>query len=609
MKQWLIKNSIIIPILMISSLMVVGVITFIPYISDKGTIERETEKSKELVNYIRIFRSYYTDHILSKIKSETNLHVNYDHKDHANTVPLPATSLHDLSELFTEDSKGEIKMYSAYPFPNRSHRVLDSFEKHSLAFLNKNPNKTYVKKDTIDDKPVLRVAIADIFYSPVCVDCHNTRADTPKDDWKIGDVRGVIEVITPLEQQFSFNESITEYILYFILFNLLVLFGVLMYLRHRELGKVNNRLNDEVEHQTQELVQSNKILSEYKKAVDAGAIVSKTDVKGIITYVNDEFVRISGYSEDELLGKSHNLVRSPEVPDEVFKELWETIKAKKIWHGTIQNRMKNHDSYYVKATIVPILDSNGEILEFLALRYDVTPQVIALEQAKASERAKGTFLANMSHELRTPLNAIIGFSQILMMKPDTPDNVKGYIEKINISGNNLLGLVNTILDFSKIEAGKMDYNPSLHPLKLVISEVALLTESLARDKSISISVPNVDVEIFMDAQLIKQVLINLLTNAIKFSEDNSKVEITYSSDEKVHLLSIKDSGFGIEAELIDTLFDPFTQVEEHQKYAIKGTGLGLAISKRIMELHHGRIWVESEVGVGSRFYVELPISL
>ncbi|MEA2110562.1 MAG: ATP-binding protein [Campylobacterota bacterium] len=607
MWKLLLKNSIVVPILMIASLMVVGIITLIPYISDKGTIERETEKAKELVGYIRTFRSYYTDHVISKINSETDLHVNYDHKDHNNTVPLPATTLHDISELITQGSKGSIKMYSGYPFPNRSHRVLDSFEKHALSYLNKNPNQTYVKKETIDSKPVLRVALADIFYSPVCVECHNTRADTPKDDWKIGDVRGIIEVITPLQKQYSFNESIAEYVLYFILFNLLILFGTLMYLRHKELGKANDKLNNEVQKQTSELIQSNKILFEYKKAVDAGAIVSKTNSKGIITYVNDEFVRISGFSKSELIGNSHSMVRSPEVSNEVFKNLWQTIKAKKIWHGTIQNRTKDDESYYVQATIVPILDAKGEILEYLALRYDITPQIIALEQTKASERAKGTFLANMSHELRTPLNAIIGFSQILMMKPDTSDQVKSYIEKINISGNNLLGLVNTILDFSKIEAGKMEYNPSLCTLQSVISEAVLLTEPSAAKKSISIVTPDVEVDIFMDAQLIKQVLINLITNAIKFSDDNSQVDISYSYSEKAHSISVKDSGLGIDAELIPTLFDPFTQVEEHQKYAIKGTGLGLAIAKRIMDLHHGRIWIESEVGVGSIFYIELPI--
>ena len=131
-----------------------------------------------------------------------------------------------------------------------------------------------------------------------------------------------------------------------------------------------------------------KLLEEYKKAVDASNIISKTDIDGIITYVNDEFCRISGYSREELIGKNQNIVRHPNMPKETFEQLWHTILAKRIWKGVVENKAKNGDGYWVDATIVPIMDEKDEIVEFIGIRKDITDLILQekeLERLRAKE--------------------------------------------------------------------------------------------------------------------------------------------------------------------------------------------------------------------------------
>ena len=260
-----------------------------------------------------------------------------------------------------------------------------------------------------------------------------------------------------------------------------------------------------------------------------------------------------------------------------------------------------------------LLEMINLLLEVLNLHLSVTQREISLinfaDKAESANKSKDMFLANMSHELRTPLNAITGFSQILMIKKDTPPNVKKYVEKINIAGKNLLELVNTILDFAKLEAGKMQFKPTLSNISDVLKEVETLTSSLAHKKNITLKMPNIiSLNLYIDTTLFKQVLINLLTNAIKFTHNDGEVSLSieYNSDNHRYIFEVKDNGIGISKESIKNLFQAFSQVENSYQKEHKGTGLGLMISKKIVEeLHNGHIWVESEEGKGSSFFISI----
>ncbi len=235
-----------------------------------------------------------------------------------------------------------------------------------------------------------------------------------------------------------------------------------------------------------------------------------------------------------------------------------------------------------------------------------------VDEAERASSAKDMFLANMSHELRTPLNAIIGFSQILMMNKTLPENLAPYIQKIGIAGNNLLTLVNTILDFAKLEAGKLSFKPEINLVSNIIRDIATIIEPMAQKKSITFHYPElISLGLYLDKGLIVQVLLNLLSNAVKFTPEGGRITLTIDYDEvaRAYKIGIQDTGIGIDASDIATLFDPFTQVENPFQKTSKGTGLGLAISKRIIEdLHGGRIWVESVPKQGSTFYFTIPVS-
>ncbi len=232
------------------------------------------------------------------------------------------------------------------------------------------------------------------------------------------------------------------------------------------------------------------------------------------------------------------------------------------------------------------------------------------DKAESANRSKDMFLANMSHELRTPLNAIIGFSQVLQVRPEIPQNMRSYIEKISIAGNNLLSLVNTILDFAKLEAGKISYHPKMVMLSELLNEISIIISPLAQEKNISISFPkHISLTLFIDPQLIKQVFINILSNAIKFTPDGGTVslKINFNKEKNNYIISICDTGIGMSKEAIGSLFTPFTQIDNEMQSKSKGTGLGLVISKKIVEdLHSGEIWVESEENKGTCFFIAIP---
>jgi signal transduction histidine kinase/CheY-like chemotaxis protein len=254
------------------------------------------------------------------------------------------------------------------------------------------------------------------------------------------------------------------------------------------------------------------------------------------------------------------------------------------------------------------------LLEALELNFSIKEREQSLmefaDKAESANRAKDVFLANMSHELRTPLNAINGFSQILMMRPDTPERIKAYVEKINIAGNNLLNLVNTILDFAKLEAGKMRFNPTLSNVQMIIKEVEILTRPLASQKDIQLDLKvDQSMTLVVDPMLLKQVLLNLISNAIKFTPKGGKVSlgVQYEKDTKSYHFSVCDTGIGISKEDQLKLFQPFVQIENVYQKSEAGSGLGLMICKKIVEeLHRGHIWVESEAGKGSCFHVTIP---
>ncbi|MFQ5413223.1 MAG: response regulator [Phycisphaerae bacterium] len=359
-----------------------------------------------------------------------------------------------------------------------------------------------------------------------------------------------------------------------------------------------------------------------RHAMDEHTIVAITDPSGEIIYANDKFCDISKYARDELIGQSHRIVNSGHHPRAFFADLWGTIKRGDVWHGEICNRAKDGALYWVDSTIVPFKDDTGRITQYVAIRTDITARKESEDElrrakaaAEAADLAKSEFLANMSHEIRTPMTAILGFAENIAGNVTDPANVAA-IATVRRNGEYLLHIINDSLDLSKIEAGKTAVEQIPCKPCEIIAEVASLVRVRADAKGLAFNIEYIGAipaTILSDPIRLRQILINLIGNAIKFTENGAVrliVRLVRDLDgdqghgpEQPYLqFDILDTGIGMSDEQAAILFRPFTQADTSTTRTFGGTGLGLTISKRFAELLGGGItMVKSELGVGTRF--------
>jgi signal transduction histidine kinase len=241
-------------------------------------------------------------------------------------------------------------------------------------------------------------------------------------------------------------------------------------------------------------------------------------------------------------------------------------------------------------------------------------QAATLTQLRELDRLKSSFLANMSHELRTPLNSILGFTDVIIEGLDGPltENMDNDLHLIQKNGQHLLHLINDVLDMAKIESGRMNLQPERFKVHSVLAEVTSITSTLAIDKRLSLMIDrdsDQELEIYADTTRLRQVIINLVNNSIKFTETGQIILSAKPMDGGRILITVKDTGVGIPLDKLETIFQEFTQVNTSSTRKAGGTGLGLPISRRLVEMHGGRLWAESAgvEGEGSTFYVELPV--
>jgi PAS domain S-box-containing protein len=529
----------------------------------------------------------------------------------------------------------------------------------------------------------------------------------------------------------------------------------------------------------------------FQAATNAAAIVAITDVKGRIEYVNDNFVNISKYSREELLGQDHRIINSGHHSKEFIRDLWVTIANGIVWRNEIRNKARDGSYYWVDTTISPILNERGKPEKYLAVGFDITERkkaeeaiarraaelqtvarvstttstvlnpdellqtvvdltkerfdlyhahiyladdswntlllasgageagrkmvetshsiqmdaekslvaraarerkaiivndvrgdadflpnpllpntrsemavpmivgdkvlgvfdvqsdaadhfseedaniyttlaaqvAVALQNARLYveqaatvtklrelDRLKSSFLANMSHELRTPLNSILGFTDVMLEELDGPltENMDNDLRLIQKNGQHLLHLINDVLDMAKIEAGSMSLNPEKFKVHYILDEVVSITSTLASEKNIPLLIEDdsdKNMEIYADRTRIRQVMINIVNNAIKFTERGKITIRAVQQDNANALISVKDTGIGIPPDKLEAIFQEFTQVDTSTTRKAGGTGLGLPISRRLINLHGGRLWAESTgiSGEGTTFYIELPL--
>ncbi|MGM0650957.1 MAG: PAS domain-containing sensor histidine kinase, partial [Bacteroidota bacterium] len=353
----------------------------------------------------------------------------------------------------------------------------------------------------------------------------------------------------------------------------------------------------------------------YKAVENASAYVIITDPQARIQYVNKKFTEITGYQRYEVIGKNPRILSSGEHTKSFYKQMWDTISKGGEWKGEFKNKRKNGELYYESALISSITDKQGNIIQYIGIKDDISKDKMAQQElinakqaAEAANKTKTVFLANMSHEIRTPINAIIGFSEILSTNLTKQNNL-AYIKSIQASSKTLLDLINDILDLSKIEAGQMSIYPEITNIKKLVEDIAQIFSLKIQQKGLRLDIyidPAIPDYIIIDELRTRQTLLNIIGNAVKFTDKGYiRVSITKEKslpDNKINMVChIEDTGIGIPAEHQNKIFEAFKQQSNQTTRKYDGTGLGLSITKHLMEIQGGSISVKSKPGKGSIF--------
>ncbi len=595
------------------------------------------------------YRDFYTEFVVPRGRA-AGMQFSHDYLESDVVLPLPATFIKDFADVVTSRNlQGEtkIRFVSDMPFDWRigKEAELDSFEQEAMQYARQEPDENFWRIEERDGERILRVARPDTLSKQVCVNCHNSYPGTPKQDWQLGDVRGIFSLSVPLSRdEGSIREGYLDhlYILGLSILALLILLSwTLIQLRSalriaqaNNLELVhNNQLIEEKVAQTEHL--NTLLRSEQGKLESVFSAVSDMivliDEHGIIQNVNTATMALFGYSRQELLGKNINIIMPESIAQEHDHYLQRYLArylhdqsaiALQPRRVTAQDKMGNLMEVELEVRSIHV----GDRVWFVGVLRDIRAQLEieqnlkgARDEAIRMASLKSQFLANMSHELRTPLNGMISMSQLLEEDLKTPV-LKDRAKVISSSAKHLLSIVNDILDFSRIQSGKFELYPKPLDVKSWLMDSLAIHLQVAKDKEIGLSLEvmeGVPKCLAADSLRLSQILHNLLSNALKFTTQGD-VSIRLSlanryqqADQEmaeIHL-AVKDSGMGMSENALKALFQPFSQVDNSASRVHGGTGLGLMISCELAQMMQGGIDVSSELEKGSVFTVRAHLAI
>lgn len=366
-------------------------------------------------------------------------------------------------------------------------------------------------------------------------------------------------------------------------------------------------------------------LWKYKAALEETATLAITDLKGVITYVNRRFCELSGYSEKELLGETHRLINSGYHPKEFYQNLWNTISSGETWRGEIRNRHKSGRAYWSTMTIIPFCDESGKPYQYVSIRNDLSAQqeaaaehlrlVDTQSQLNLAEEAilkRDRFVSMASHELKTPITALqirveVGLRKLRAHQRGLArEDQEKILKSTLMQARRLTRMIDDMLDVSRISAGQLKLKFERENLVRVVDDVLNQFHDDLRRQGIDVSFTAPDaIWGRIDRVRIEQVIINLLTNGMKYGE-RKLLSVTVEKSGERAFIRIADKGKGMSEEFQARLFQRYAR--ENEGGDIKGQGLGLWITAQIVKAHGGEISVKSKLGEGSVFTVALPLS-
>ena len=343
----------------------------------------------------------------------------------------------------------------------------------------------------------------------------------------------------------------------------------------------------------------------------AGEAIFITDTDGVIEYINPAFERMTQYEREQVIGQTPRILKSGRHDPEFYRQMWSKVTAGEVWRGMMTNRKRDGSIFEADQTIAPVRDDAGRIAGFVAVSRDITERKRMVETLQRAVMVKTEFTSMVSHELRTPLTAIKEGINVVEDGTAGPLNQHqaNFLALAKRNVDRLHRLINDTLDFSKLERGDFHLELRMHDLNALTSEVVQQQRLAAKKHGLQLeqSLDENLGEVRLDPDRISQVLVNLIGNAIRYG-GGGWVEVTTRQEGDEAVVKVQDGGPGIPAQKLDHIFEAFVQLSTGPGRRVGGTGLGLAICKQIIELHGGRIWVESEVGKGSAFYFALRLT-
>ncbi len=580
--------------------------------------------AKTTAQNIDYFRSFYSTRVVQNVL-DSNIDVTHQYHGNPSAIPLPATLSIELRDYMREQAaKIEYKIFSDYPFPWRTDRSLDVDE-----------------LDVLKDRPSEELAFETSngsvrHFSPVvmgetCVACHNSHPESPKTDWEVGDIRGYQAVSLPpnfgAHSHGGGVDSFNQVILFFVGAFGSAFFVILYLVRKNKAAFV--RVEEYAESEAQKSIELSATNTRLEKSLSELNAILENAADGIVT-INDHGHIISankaceeifGYKQSELIGENIKILMGKEHAqghDTYIANFLNTGKGKIIGVGReVEAKRKNGEFFPVELSIGHIHHEDGTfftgILRDVSERKRAEEELIhAREAAEASNTSKSRFLAMMSHEIRTPLNAIIG--TVSLLNEESDEKKRGqFLSTARKAAENLQSIINDILDISKLEAEGLDFEPTISNPVDTINDVISVMEPRAQEKGINLEwshSENMPALINTDVARLRQILINFVSNAIKFT-DAGCVKITAGPSINIEPVGIRfeviDTGVGINEKDLPQIFDEFWTKNLSANNTAPGTGLGLAISKRLADSLGGSIGVSSRYGEGATFWVELSV--
>lgn len=371
-------------------------------------------------------------------------------------------------------------------------------------------------------------------------------------------------------------------------------------------------------HEQIALREAEKELGKLSQAImQSPSSIIISDINGKIEYINPKFTEITGYTAEMVLGKTVRILKEKSQTPDSFNQIWETIKAGEIWQGEYYSKRMNGDRYWENVTISPLLNEEGEIINYLIITEDITERkrltqelIQAKEKAEAGDKLKTAFMQNISHELRTPLNGILGFASLIAQPNLSEETKKSYLNILNTSSDRLLATITNYMDISLIASGNQEVHKSNCNPATMLTELNYAFAPTAEEKKLALNLhiqeEDKSFTLYTDELLLKKSISQLLDNAIKFTT-KGQIDFGFSVADNTIQFFVTDTGVGIDKESHTNVFESFMQENISINRGYEGSGLGLSIARGFIQLLGGTITMESEKGTGSHLTISIPV--